>query len=61
MSFCAVECVAPTERAARQVAGLVRDKLVGFIPANAGELRIATGKNYSLVDANAVPKNTYLK
>lgn len=38
-----VSCVAPTQRAARQVAGAVRDKLLGFKPADAGELRISIG------------------
>lgn len=33
-----VTCVAPTERAARQVAGAVREKLVGFKPSDAGQL-----------------------
>lgn len=56
LSFCAIECVAPTERAARQVAELVRDKLVGFIPTGAGEMRIAGGKTYSFAETNAVPK-----
>jgi len=56
VSFCAIECVAPTERAARQVAELVRDKLVGFIPTGAGEMRIAGGRTYGSVDTDAVPK-----
>ena len=56
ISFCAVECVAPTERAARQVADLVRDKLVGFTPTGAGEMRIAGGRTYGAVETDAVPK-----
>jgi hypothetical protein len=56
VSFCAIECVAPTERAARQVAELVRDKLVGFTPTGAGEMRIAGGRTYGSVDTDAVPK-----
>lgn len=56
---CVVECVAPTERAARQVAGLVRDKLTGFIPQNAGEMRLVGGRTYGFVDSNAVPKKYF--
>jgi hypothetical protein len=38
-----VTCVAPTERAARQVANEVRDKLTGFKPSDAGELVLFGG------------------
>ncbi len=55
-SFCVVECTAPTERAARQVANLVRDKLTGFIPIDAGELRLIGGNTYANVDATSIPK-----
>jgi len=55
-SFCVVECVAPTQRAARQVAGLVRDKLTGFIPVDAGELRLIGGANYTTMDPRGIPK-----
>jgi hypothetical protein len=55
-SFCVVECVAPTQRAARQVAGLVRDKLTGFIPVDAGELRLIGGQSYTDTEARGVPK-----
>ncbi len=37
-SYVIVQCVGPTERSARQVSDLVRDKLTGFIPNDAGEL-----------------------
>lgn len=43
-SFVAVQCVGPTERSARQVADLVVDKLAGFTPVDAGELRPAGGR-----------------
>ena len=56
VSFCAIECVAPTERAARQVADLVRDKLLGFMPTGAGELRPIGGQSYISNETNAVPK-----
>lgn len=55
-SYAIVRCVAPTERASRQVANLVRDSLVGFQPTDAGELRLAGGRNYDSVDGDAVPK-----
>jgi hypothetical protein len=38
-SFCTVQCVGPNERSSRQIADLVRNKLMGFIPEDAGELR----------------------
>lgn len=47
-----VSCIGPTERSARQVAGLVRDKLVGFIPAGCTELKpIVGGVTYSQPEA----------
>jgi len=55
-SFCVVECVAPTQRAARQVADLVRNKLAGFIPTDAGELRLVGGLSYTSMDPRGVPK-----
>lgn len=38
VSYVTISCVGPTERSSRQVAGLVRDKLTGFVPDDAGEL-----------------------
>ncbi len=55
-SFCVIECVAPTQRAARQVAGLVRDKLAGFKPTDAGELRLIGGNNYSSIEGSTTPR-----
>lgn len=42
-SYVLVSCIGPTERSARQVAGLVRDKLSGHIPVDAGEMKLAGG------------------
>lgn len=42
-SFILVQCTGPTERSARQVAQVVREKLAGFIPADAGEMILAGG------------------
>jgi hypothetical protein len=57
ISYAIIKCIAPTERAAREVAGLVRDKLVGFTPVDAGELRLAPGgRNYVDADGNGVPE-----
>jgi len=47
-SFIVVSCIAPTQRAARQVAGLVRDKLAGFTPVDAGELTLSGGTSYTV-------------
>jgi hypothetical protein len=38
VSYVTISCIGPTERSSRQVAGLVRDKLTGFVPDDAGEL-----------------------
>jgi hypothetical protein len=43
MSYAVVSCVGPTERSVRQVANLVRDKLTGYVPADAGEMKLAGG------------------
>jgi hypothetical protein len=43
MSYVIVSCVGPTERSARQVANLVRDKLTGYIPVDAGEMKLSGG------------------
>jgi hypothetical protein len=56
ISYCVIQTYAPTERAARQVSNIVRDKLTGFKPTDAGELRLAGGKTYSTVEDRAVPK-----
>jgi hypothetical protein len=42
-SYVIVSCIGPTERSARQVADVVRNKLTGFTPIDAGELRLAVG------------------
>ena len=55
-SYCVVQVYAPTERATRQVVNLVRDKLTGYQPIDAGEMRLSGGKSYSTVETNAVPK-----
>lgn len=55
-SYAIVRCVAPTERASRQVANLVREALTGYKPTDAGELRLAGGRSYNSVDGDAVPK-----
>lgn len=56
ISYCVIQAHAPTERAARQVANIIRDKLTGFKPTDAGELRLSGGRTYSSVENNAVPK-----
>lgn len=45
-SFVTVSCIGPTQRSARQVADVVRNKLTGFIPEDAGELRLFGGLRY---------------
>lgn len=50
VSFADIMCVGPTERSARQVANVVRDRLLGFTPSNAGELRLEGGTAYATKD-----------
>jgi hypothetical protein len=50
-SYIIVSCVGPTERSSRQIAGLVRNKLTGFIPNDAGELRLSGGQSYTSSDS----------
>lgn len=51
-SYIVVSCIGPTERSARQVAQVVRDKLTGFSPADAGELTLAGGGlSYTVADS----------
>jgi hypothetical protein len=47
VSYIIVSCVGPTERSVRQVAGLVREKLTGFTPNDAGELKPTGGASYT--------------
>jgi hypothetical protein len=42
-SYIIASCIGPTERSSRQVADVVRNKLTGFKPNDAGELRLAVG------------------
>lgn len=42
-SYALVTCVGPTERSARQVANMVRDKLTGYTPVDAGEMKLSGG------------------
>jgi hypothetical protein len=51
-SYVVVSCVAPTERSARQVADVVRSKLTGYSPADAGEMSLAGGGlSYTVADS----------
>lgn len=51
-SFIVVTCVSTNQRACRQVADAVREKLTGFIPSDAGELVPSGGTvQYSNPDA----------
>jgi hypothetical protein len=53
-AYAIVSCVGPTQRSARQVANVVRDKLTGFIPADAGEM-VPSGGSISYTEADAKP------
>jgi hypothetical protein len=54
-SYCIIQCVGPTERSSRQVADAVRDKLTGFIPDDAGELRPISNSRVVLPDFTSRP------
>ena len=42
-SYMLVSCIAQNERATRQVADAVKNKIVGFQPSDAGEIRFEGG------------------
>lgn len=53
-AYMIINCVGPTQRSARQVAGIVRDKIVGFVPNDAGEIR-AFGGSVSYTNKDSRP------
>jgi len=55
-SYADFMCVAPTERAARQIFDLVSDKMTGFEPTGASLLTPeGVGKSYTVSDASTRP------
>lgn len=54
-SYCIIQCAGPTERSSRQVADLVREKLTGFKPNDAGELKPAGNSRVVLPDFSSRP------
>lgn len=54
-SYCIIQCVGPTGRSARQVSDLVRDKLTGFTPSDAGELKPVGNSRVVLPDFTSRP------
>lgn len=60
VSFAIVRCIAPTDRAAKQVAGLVRDKLTGFKPTDAGEMRLSAGGTSYVESDNSTAPTRYI-
>jgi hypothetical protein len=54
-SYVIIQCVGPTERSSRQVADLVRDKMMGFKPNDAGELVPAGNSRFITPDFSSRP------
>ena len=54
-SYIIIQCVGPTERSSRQVADLVREKMTGFIPNDAGEMVPASNSRYVTPDFSSRP------
>jgi hypothetical protein len=54
-SYCVIQCAGPNERSSRQVADLVRGKLTGFKPNDAGELKPAGNSRVVLPDFSSRP------
>lgn len=54
-SYCVIQCAGPNERSSRQVADLVRAKLTGFKPNDAGELKPAGNSRVVLPDFSSRP------
>jgi hypothetical protein len=54
-SYIIIQCVGPTERSSRQVADLVRNKMTGFTPSDAGEMIPASNSRYVTPDFSSRP------
>jgi hypothetical protein len=54
-SYVIIQCVGPTERSSRQVADVVRDKITGFKPSDAGEMIPSGGSRFVTPDFSSRP------
>jgi hypothetical protein len=54
-SYVIIQCVGPTERSSRQVADIVRDKITGFKPNDAGEMIPSGSSRYVTPDFSSRP------
>lgn len=54
-SYVIIQCVGPTERSSRQVADIVRDKMMGFQPTDAGQLEPAGNSRFITPDFSSRP------
>jgi hypothetical protein len=54
-SYVIIQCVGPTERSSRQVADIVRNKMMGFIPDDAGEMIPSGSSRYVTPDFASRP------
>lgn len=54
-SYVIIQCVGPTERSSRQVADIVREKMTGFTPSDAGEMVPAQNSRYVTPDFSSRP------
>lgn len=54
-SYVIIQCVAPTERSSRQVADIVREKMTGFTPDDAGEMIPAGNSRFVTPDFSSRP------
>jgi hypothetical protein len=54
-SYVIIQCVGPTERSSRQVADVVRDKMTGFTPSDAGEMIPSGNSRFVTPDFSSRP------
>lgn len=54
-SYVIIQCVGPTERSSRQVADVVRDKMTGFTPNDAGEMIPSGNSRFVTPDFSSRP------
>lgn len=54
-SYVIIQCVGPTERSSRQVADVVRDKMTGFKPNDAGEMIPSGNSRFVTPDFSSRP------
>lgn len=59
LAYLTVQIISLSDTSARDIADLIRDKLLGYIPVNSGEMIPEGGLGYSKAAVNAAPVKYY--